>query len=612
MARRPQAHARRPRRRPPPPVDRGAARRSRSPPVSSVSKRRRSSLGGARGARSGALVARSAASIRSRSPSAPQASAARSFVAQLLVGQRGAPVIARRARAAPPRGASARRSHLRERRPGAARRERLGRRQAERRAARRPARRRGACLGCRAARRERARVARIRAAASRSASATGAIPARRPPSDGEQRGQRVPRSARGTGARPAPPESRPPRDRQRRDRAPAARRGSHLDLDPGGSTSAMARRRAVASDPDHELESIVDAPADRARAGCASTCRGWRPTRAGSSIGRQLVVALRGRRSAGRRSCGCCRPSRASTICSRGLRIVYARGGAGTREAIVLLPAGRRSWADAVAQAARLAGGQLFTGAGKHFVQFRDARAPLGYDVDGAVATGPGDLILLRRRADGRLPDRERAAAGEAAAAPVAGAAARARRRALPEGPLYVTARRGLGHGGGRIPAPRGGYARDAGGGAARGGRAVRERRRPAPSRRAASFWIFRIERLPPRLHAAAVDDAGARALSAGHRQRRGGGRVPPSDPPRGLPGQLRRRSAASLLAARGDRGGRRCRRWRRSRIWSGSARPRPRSRSGEAVARAARPDLARGAARSSRAARDGGRRWRR
>src|ERR1700722_11039688 len=76
-----------------------------------------------------------------------------------------------------------------------------------------------------------------------------------------------------------------------------------------------------------------------------------------------------------------------------GLRIVYARGGTGTREAIVILPATSAEQGDLVAQAVRLAGGQTFTGAGRHFVHFRDARAPLGYDV-GALADEAGDLIL--------------------------------------------------------------------------------------------------------------------------------------------------------------------------------------------------------------------------
>jgi hypothetical protein len=76
-----------------------------------------------------------------------------------------------------------------------------------------------------------------------------------------------------------------------------------------------------------------------------------------------------------------------------GLRIAYARGAAGTREAVVLVPAGSTHLGDVVARAARLAGGQSFTGTGKHFVQFRDARAPLGYDAAG-LSDEPGDLVL--------------------------------------------------------------------------------------------------------------------------------------------------------------------------------------------------------------------------
>jgi hypothetical protein len=78
-----------------------------------------------------------------------------------------------------------------------------------------------------------------------------------------------------------------------------------------------------------------------------------------------------------------------------GLRIVYARGTAGTREAVVFLPASTSSsqLGDVVARAARLAGGQCFTGSGKHFVQFRDAAAPLGYDATPAPADA-ADFVL--------------------------------------------------------------------------------------------------------------------------------------------------------------------------------------------------------------------------
>jgi hypothetical protein len=76
-----------------------------------------------------------------------------------------------------------------------------------------------------------------------------------------------------------------------------------------------------------------------------------------------------------------------------GLRIVYARGAAGTREALVQLPSASAHLGDEVARAARMAGGQAFTGTGKHFVQFRDVRAPLGYDA-ATLSQEAGDLVL--------------------------------------------------------------------------------------------------------------------------------------------------------------------------------------------------------------------------
>jgi hypothetical protein len=65
-----------------------------------------------------------------------------------------------------------------------------------------------------------------------------------------------------------------------------------------------------------------------------------------------------------------------------GLRLLYARVSGGPRDALVSLSLPSAMLGDAVARAARLSGGQCFTGAGKHFVQYRDSRAPLGYDVD--------------------------------------------------------------------------------------------------------------------------------------------------------------------------------------------------------------------------------------
>ena len=180
-----------------------------------------------------------------------------------------------------------------------------------------------------------------------------------------------------------------------------------------------------------------------------------------------------------------------------GFRIVYARGGAGTREAIVLMPASL-ALGDAVAQAARLAGGQVFTGAGKHFVQFRDARAPLGYDVD-ALSADAGDLIFygveetVPYRIESELP------LGHLL---LRLSLARLHGRSLrpAEGPIYVTARRGLGTVVAGILHRAGGYLREAAE-AMRATAALCESSASSAFSSGTSFWIFRIERLPPRLY---------------------------------------------------------------------------------------------------------------
>jgi hypothetical protein len=179
-----------------------------------------------------------------------------------------------------------------------------------------------------------------------------------------------------------------------------------------------------------------------------------------------------------------------------GFRIVYARGGAGTREAIVLLPAAPEL-GDAVAQSVRLAGGQLFTGAGKHFVQFREARALLGYDVE-ALAEGDADLNLyaveqtVGYRIESELPLARLLL--RLSLVRLHGRAAR-----LPEGPIYLTARRGLGTVVAGMFHRAAGYARDAAG-ALRVAAALCESSTSSAFSPGGAFWIFRIERLPPRL----------------------------------------------------------------------------------------------------------------
>jgi hypothetical protein len=179
-----------------------------------------------------------------------------------------------------------------------------------------------------------------------------------------------------------------------------------------------------------------------------------------------------------------------------GFRIVYARGGAGTREAIVLLPAAPEQ-GEVVAQAVRLAGGQLFTGGGKHFVQFREARAPLGYDVDTLVEGGE-DLFLygleqtVAYRIESELPLTKLLL--RLSLVRLHGRSAR-----LPEGPIYVTARRGLGAVVAGMLHRAGSYARDAAD-AMRASAALCESVTSSAFSPGGAFWIFRIERLPPRL----------------------------------------------------------------------------------------------------------------
>ncbi|MDH5492985.1 MAG: hypothetical protein OEY14_13605, partial [Myxococcales bacterium] len=64
-----------------------------------------------------------------------------------------------------------------------------------------------------------------------------------------------------------------------------------------------------------------------------------------------------------------------------------------TREVLLSLAADSSYRMDRVASLARLCGGLTFTGTSRHFVKYRDAKAPLGYDVRKLVSE-PADLIL--------------------------------------------------------------------------------------------------------------------------------------------------------------------------------------------------------------------------
>jgi hypothetical protein len=202
-----------------------------------------------------------------------------------------------------------------------------------------------------------------------------------------------------------------------------------------------------------------------------------------------------------------------------GLRIVIARGGTGTREAIVLMPAISPGLGDAVAQAARLAGGQTFTGTGRHFVQFRDARAPLGYDVPGPP-DGAGDVILhgvgesVPYRIESELPLAKLLL--RLSLVRVTG-----REAILPDGPIIITARRGLG----TVLA---GYLhRAARSGGLRGAAALCESAAASAFAPGSSFWLFRVEQVPARMHGLLRRTPGVElylpvtdnvAVAAGHR----------------------------------------------------------------------------------------------
>lgn len=75
------------------------------------------------------------------------------------------------------------------------------------------------------------------------------------------------------------------------------------------------------------------------------------------------------------------------------LRILQVRTPLRSREFIVQIPVHSSHVADGVASVAALMGGLTFTGSSKHFVRYRDARSPLGYDVD-QLHGGKGDFVL--------------------------------------------------------------------------------------------------------------------------------------------------------------------------------------------------------------------------
>jgi hypothetical protein len=77
----------------------------------------------------------------------------------------------------------------------------------------------------------------------------------------------------------------------------------------------------------------------------------------------------------------------------RSLTIEVVRSKLGGREVTLMFAAETSDRMDRIAEIARLAGGYTFTGTSRHFVQYRDAAAPFGYDVP-QISAGDAPLWL--------------------------------------------------------------------------------------------------------------------------------------------------------------------------------------------------------------------------
>lgn len=77
----------------------------------------------------------------------------------------------------------------------------------------------------------------------------------------------------------------------------------------------------------------------------------------------------------------------------RSLTIEVVRSKLGAREVTLMFAAETSDRMDRIAEIARLAGGYTFTGTSRHFVQYRDAAAPFGYDVP-QISAGDAPLWL--------------------------------------------------------------------------------------------------------------------------------------------------------------------------------------------------------------------------
>jgi hypothetical protein len=90
----------------------------------------------------------------------------------------------------------------------------------------------------------------------------------------------------------------------------------------------------------------------------------------------------------------------------RSLVIEVVRSKLGAREVTITFGAESSDRMDRVAEIARLAGGYAFTGTSRHFVQYRDAAAPFGYDI--AQITPSDAALALYHNAYSQTYDAER------------------------------------------------------------------------------------------------------------------------------------------------------------------------------------------------------------
>ncbi len=79
------------------------------------------------------------------------------------------------------------------------------------------------------------------------------------------------------------------------------------------------------------------------------------------------------------------------------LRIVQVISPLRTRELVVEVQSGTSHRMDRLAALARLVGAMVFTGSGRHYVKYRDAQAPFGYDI-AELLPDPGDFGLYHDR----------------------------------------------------------------------------------------------------------------------------------------------------------------------------------------------------------------------